>query len=89
MQIFKNSIVFSNDIYKILKGCNSLNYNYDQNGIITPSLDFIESLREDFKNTTNEIFNNQVNIVTEEQMQNSLNNSLQDVIGIYPHCIFR
>ena len=56
MQIFENKIVFSNDIYKILKGCNSLDYSYESNGIIVPSINFIEGLRNDFKNTTNSIF---------------------------------
>ena len=72
MQIFENKIVFSNDIYKILKGYNSLDYNYESNGIIVQSKNFIEKLRNDFKNTTNNIFEGNIEIVTEEQMQSSI-----------------
>ena len=89
MQIFENKIVFSNDIYKILKGNNSLDYNYESNGIIVPSINFIEELRNDFKNTTNSIFDGRIEIITEEQMQSSIENSIKDVLGSLPHCIFR
>lgn len=89
MQIFENKIVFSNDIYKILKGCNSLDYNYKQNGIQIPSKNFIEELRNDFKKTTYSIFNEKVEIITEEQMQSSIENSIKDVLGRLPHCISR
>ena len=89
MQIFENKIVFSNDIYKILKGKNSLDYDYESNGIIVPSRNFIEELRNDFQKTTKNIFEGNIEIIAEDQMQSSIENSIKDVLGRLPHCIFR
>lgn len=88
MKTIKEGIVFSDDIKRILKGYNALNFNYENNGLIIPNKELIKDLRLDFKNDVNKIFNNKTVILTEEEMLESINNSIKD-IRRYPHCIFR
>lgn len=88
MKIIKEGIVFSNDIKRILEGKNSLNYNYSTKGFILPSDEIYSILRQNFKNTTESIFS-KVTIITEEEMTEGLTLSLNDVIGVFPHCLFR
>ncbi len=89
MKIIKDSIVFSNDIERILKGCNALDFSYTNNGLIIPNKKLIEDLRLDFKKDVNKIFEGKVSILSEEEMLESINYSINDVCGRYPHCIFR
>lgn len=88
MITIKKGIVFSNDIQNILKGYNAINYSYNNNGIIIPNEDYIETLRKDFKKTVNKIFT-ETTIITEEDMKESIYSSIQDVLSRYPHRITR
>lgn len=67
MEQIKKGIVFSNDIERILKGNNALDFNYEKLGLKIPNSTFIKSLRENFSLSTNKIFNN-VTIISEEEM---------------------
>lgn len=79
MKKIKNGIVFSDDISRILNGINAFDFKYE----FIPSEKVIKTVREDFKNDANEIFNGNVTIVTEEEML-----SVNDLIdGKYPHCL--
>ena len=89
MKTIKKGIVFSNDIQNILDGYNAINYSYSDNGIITPSENYIETLRQDFTTTVKKIFNNETTILSEEEMNTSIYSSIQDVIARYPHYISR
>lgn len=89
MEKINKGIVFSNDIERILKGNNALNFNYNDAGILIPSSNLFENLREDFKESVNKIFPNSVTILSEEEMLASTEYALKDVLGRYPHCIFR
>ena len=60
MKTIDNKIVFSNDIKRILEGKNSLNFDYQKNGIQIPNNIIFENLRKNFQKETKEIFNNQV-----------------------------
>lgn len=84
MKKINKGIVFSNDIYRILKGNNALNFTYE--GIVIPSKSFIESVRYDFSNTINKIFSN-VTIIDEDDMLQGLDNVME--YGVLPHCITR
>lgn len=84
MITIKKGIVFSNDIKNILNGYNAISYSYNSKGIITPKKNYIETLRTDFKNTVNKIFN-ETTIIPEEDMKDSIYSSIQDVISRYPH----
>ncbi len=64
MKTIKKGIVFSNDIKRILSGINALDYQYE----VIPNDKIIESVREHFKEQTNKIFNNEVTIISEEEM---------------------
>lgn len=88
MKIIRDSIVFSNDIERILQGCNALNFSYSDNGLILPSKGLIKDLRLDFKKDVDKIFNGKVSILSEEEMLESINSSISDVCGRYPHCLF-
>lgn len=88
MEKINKGIVFSNDIYTILRGQNALDFSYENNGLIIPTEQQIEKLREDFKNDTKRIFDGEVTIFSEEEMENFLCSSLEDCYG-YPHCIIR
>lgn len=86
MKLIENGIVFSNDIKRIMMGKNALNFNYGKKGIIIPDENFFEYLRSDFKNTVDEIFDSVI-ILKESEMLESINESIKDVFGRYPHCI--
>lgn len=81
MKKIENGIVFSNDIYRILKGYNSLDSNYN----VIPSKECINSVRLDFKNSVESIFN-KVTIISEEDMLDGLYSIIN--LKEYPHCIF-
>ena len=57
--------------------------------MLIPNSSFIENLRDDFRKDVNRIFDNQVVILTEEEMFESLLGQANDVIGRYPHSIIR
>ncbi len=77
MKEIKKGIVFSNDIKRILKGINALDYVYD--GFVSDET--INLLRNDFRKSVEGVFN-QVVIVEEDEMLQI--NSL--ITGDYPHC---
>lgn len=83
----EEGIVFSNDIYRILQGKNALDFNYVANGLIIPSKEQIDFVRADFEKDVRRIFNDKVTIFSEEQMEEFLYTSLENVRE-YPHCIF-
>jgi hypothetical protein len=89
MKTIENKIVFSNDINLILNGKNAINFNYIKNGIIVPTSSYIEDLRKDFKKTVNKIFSNKIEIISEENMLESIYYSIKPFYKRYPHCIFR
>ena len=89
MEEIKKGIVFSNDIEWILKGNNALKFSYENNGMIIPESGFILKLRENFRSDVRRIFNDQVVILTEEEMFYSIFEQIKDVIGRYPHSIAR
>lgn len=89
MEKIKKGIVFSNDIEWILKGNNALKFSYENNGMIIPESGFILKLRENFRSDVRRIFNDQVVILTEEEMLYSIFEQIKDVIGRYPHSIAR
>lgn len=80
MKEIKKGIVFSNDIKQILNGDNAFDYNYGK----VPNSNFIKVLRSNFKCDVNKIFDNEVTIITEEEM--GLINNFNG--GEYPHCYF-
>ena len=84
MKKINKGIVFSNDIYRILKGNNALDYTYE--GMIIPSESFIKNIRKDFSNTVNSIFS-LVTIIDEDSMLEGLNNIMN--YGSLPHYIIR
>ncbi len=88
MKSIKNSIVFSNDIQRIMKGNNALQFDY-QAFCILPSDNFFKSLRESFRKDTFKIFDGKVTIIEEEEMEEAMDSSIRDVLGRFPHCIFR
>lgn len=81
MKKINEGIVFSDDIKRILNGINAFDYKYK----FVPNDNVIESLRSDFKNDVNKIFNSKVTIITEEEMM-EVNNFIG---GEYPHCYTR
>ena len=81
MKEIKKGIVFSYAIERILSGVNAFDYKYQ----CVPSSGFIKNLREEFKMDVDKIFNNDVTIISEEEML-----SVNEYIGgEYPHCYFR
>ena len=86
MKEINQGIIFSNDIFRIMKGNNALDFNYNENGLIVPNEKQIERLRKDFFKDVYKIFNGKVTIFSEDEMDNFLSNSLQDSWE-YPHCI--
>ena len=88
MKIIKKGIVFSNDIQRILEGYNAINFSYNNQGIIIPNKNFIESLRKDFTTTVNKIFT-QTTTIQESEMLESIYASISPFLGRYPHCISR
>lgn len=89
MKRIEEGIVFSNDIKTILDGKNALDFSYQANGLVVPSKTTINCLRKSFLNETRRLFNNLVTIISEEQMQESIIESLRDVYKVYPHCLTR
>ena len=74
-------IVFSYDIKRILNGINAFDYIYEY----IPNDNIITNIRDNFEEDVNKIFNNEVTIITEEEMM-----KLNDLIsGEYPHHIIR
>lgn len=88
MEKVESGIVFSNDIYRILKGINALDFNYEKNGMRIPSEAQIEKLRRDFEKDVSRIFDGNVTIFSENRMEDFLYRALIDVLD-YPHCLFR
>lgn len=80
MKKIENGIVFSNDIYRILKGYNSFCFNYNA----IPSEECIKDVRLDFKNSVESIFD-KVTIISEEDMLDGLYSIIN--INEYPHRI--
>ena len=78
MKKIKKGFVYSEDIVRILEGVNAFDYKFDQE----PSKEVIKTVREDLKVQMNKIFNNQVTVVTEEEML-MVNNLIK---GDCPHC---
>ena len=81
MKKIDKGIVFSDDIKIILKGENAFDYKYN----FIPSDSAIKFMREDFKDRVSKIFNGQVTIISEEEME-EINNLID---GEYPHCYIR
>lgn len=88
MKKVEDGIVFSNDIYSILKGVNALDFDYRGKGIMIPTGDEIQKLRNDFSKDVNRMFDGKVTIFSEAEMEDFLYWSLCDVLE-YPHCEFR
>ena len=86
MEKVEKGIVFSYDIYRILKGVNALDFDYRKNGLSIPTEDEIVKLRNDFEKDVKRMFNGNVTIFSEEKMEDFLNGSLIDVLE-YPHRI--
>lgn len=78
MKDIKKGIVFSDDIKRILSGVNAFDYKYE----CVPSDGVISDIRNNFKEDVNKIFNNEVTIITEDEMFGV--NSF--IGGEYPHC---
>ena len=88
MRKINEGIVFSNDIKRILKGNNALNFNYSDKGIIIPNDNTIDVLRENFLEDTSRIFD-KVSIIEENEMLLYMYQSIMDVYRRYPHCFVR
>ena len=81
MKEIKKGIVFSDDIKRILSGVNAFDYQYKS----IPCGSVIESVRSDFRNNVNKIFNGEAIIISEEEML-----GVNEFIGgEYPHCYSR
>ncbi len=78
MKKIERGIVFSEDIKRILNGINAFDFKYD----FVPSNELIRELRSDFKSEVKEIFNNEVTIISEDEML-EINNLVR---MCYPHC---
>ena len=81
----KEKFIVSEDVNLILNGNNALNYSYNDNGIIIPSLAVIESLRRNLNAILNKIFNGSVKTISEEALKCSMNENKYKC-GDYPHC---
>ena len=88
MKKVEEGIVFSNDIYSILRGVNALNFDYRGRGMMLPIEEEIQKIRQDFLKDVKRIFNGNVTIFSEAEMEDFLYWSLCDVLD-YPHCQFR
>ena len=88
MRKINEGIVFSNDIKRILKGNNALNFNYSDKGIIIPNDNTIDVLRGNFLEDTSRIFD-KVSIIEEDEMLLYMFQSILDVYRRYPHCFVR
>ncbi len=81
MKKIRDGFVVSEDIEMILNGVNAFDYKYD----FIPSDSTISSLRYDFNNCINNVFNNKVTIISEDEML-EVNKFIG---GEYPHCYIR
>lgn len=88
MKTIKDGIVFSNDIERILKGYNALDFNYEEKGIKIPTSDFLQEIRKSFFRDVNKIFEGKVTVLSEEEMLEGFDLALRDSFRKYPHCIF-
>ena len=88
MKKVEDGIVFSNDIYSILKGVNALDFDYRGRGMMLPTEQEINKIRMDFLKDVNRMFARKVTIFSEAEMEDFLYWSLCDVLD-YPHCISR
>ena len=84
MKKVEEGIVFSNDIYSILKGINALDFDYRGKGIMIPTEAEIQKVRNDFLKDVNRMFEGKVTIFSEAEMEDFLYWSLCDVLD-YPH----
>lgn len=84
MKKVEDGIVFSNDIYSILKGVNALDFDYRGRGIMIPKEEEIQKVRKDFLKDVNRMFEGKVTIFSEAEMEDFLYWSLCDVLD-YPH----
>ena len=78
MKKLYKGIIFNDDIKRILNGINAFDYKYD----VIPDDSVIDTIRTDFKQQTNKIFNNKVTIISEDEMM-EVNNLIN---WSYPHC---
>ena len=81
MKEITKGIVFSDDIKRILNGINAFDFKYD----VIPSDELIKEIRRNFKCDVDEIFNNEVTIISEDEML-EINNLVR---MWYPHCYIR
>lgn len=88
MRKINEGIVFSNDIERILKGNNALNFNYSNRGMIIPNDNTFKVLRESFLEDTSRIFD-KVSIIEEDEMLLYMYQSIIDIYRRYPHCFVR
>ena len=84
MEIINSGVVFSNDIDLILKGKNALKYSYQDNGLIIPDKSFIDNIRDDFEKETSRAYEDNITIVSEEEMAYYMNKFIQGYVGDAP-----
>lgn len=84
MKKVEEGIVFSNDIYSILKGINALDFDYRGKGIMIPTEAEIQKVRNDFLKDVDRMFEEKVTVFSEAEMEDFLYWSLCDVLD-YPH----
>ena len=84
IEIVKKGIVFSNDIYTILKGKNAVDFSYENAGLHIPTEDEIQIVRQDFAKDVNRIFENEATIYSEEEMKSFMFESFESDDDGYP-----
>ena len=84
MKRLEDGIIISNDIYLIITGCNALKFKYIDKAIIVPSKEFIDNLREEFKEICEKAYQTKVTFISEEDMTNSMNELIDKYKGRYP-----
>ena len=84
MRRIEIGIVFSNDIFRIFKGINAIDFSYRDLGMVIPTEEDINVVRNDFEKDVRRMFDEDVTIVSEENMEDALYWSLMDVISC-PH----
>ena len=83
MKRIDNGIVFSYDINRIMEGQNALGFSYNDKGLIVPNANQIQNLRDDFEKDVNRIFEGKVTILSENDMDSYLNDSIENDLD-YP-----
>lgn len=78
-----NGIVFSYDINRIMEGQNALGFSYNDKGLIVPSANQIQNLRDDFEKDVNRVFEGKVTILSENDMDSFINDSIENDLD-YP-----